>query len=106
MNLLRKLSPLWSIALVLTIFAGLLFLFEPVWLFRHSDFEVGKQIISRVEAFRATHGHLPDTLKDVGMNEDDRRVYYRKDGDTHYIIWFGTTLGESETYNSDTKKWE
>lgn len=100
-----ELLPFLSIALLLTIFAALLFLFEPVWLFHHSDFKVGKQIISRVEAFRASHGHLPDNLKDVGMTEDDLSVYYRKDGDTHYIIWFGTTLGESETYDSDTKRW-
>ena len=106
MNSLRKFLPLLSIALVLTIFAGLLFLFEPVWLFHYSDFSVGKQIIVRVEAFRAGHGHLPDSLKDVGMNEDDLSVYYRKDGDKHYILWFGTTLGESETYDSNTQKWD
>ena len=86
--------------------AAVTFLWQPTWLFHWRDFRNGNEIISRVEAFRTSHGHLPESLQDVGMTDPDLRVFYRKTNDSEYIVWFGTTLGESETYNSSTKKWE
>ena len=83
-----------------------LFLWQPTWLFHWRDFRTGNEIISQVEAFRKSHGHLPETLKDVGLTDPDLKVFYQKSGENEYLVWFGTTLGESETYNSSTKKWE
>jgi hypothetical protein len=40
------------------------------------------------------------------MTDPDLKVFYRKIGDNEYYVWFGTTLGESETYDSRIKKWE
>jgi hypothetical protein len=91
--------------IVCTAVAGM-FLWQPVWLFHWSDFRTGNEIISRVEAYRTSHGHLPETLKDVGLRDPDMKVFYRKTSDNEYCVWFGTTLGESETYDSQTKKWE
>jgi hypothetical protein len=32
-------------------------------------------------------------------------IYYKKESDTEYVVWFGTQLGESVTYDSETKEW-
>jgi len=45
-------------------------------------------------------------LEDVGFNDSDLNVFYEKIGEAEYRVWFGTTLGESETYDSHTKSWE
>jgi hypothetical protein len=81
-------------------------LWQPVRLFHWNDFRIGNEVISRVDAFRKNHGYVPESLKDVGITDPDLRVFYQKTDDNEYIVWFGTTLGESETYNSRSKKWE
>ena len=83
-----------------------LFLWQPAWLFHWHDFRTGNEIVLRVEGFRTSHGYLPDSLKEVGLEDLDLKVFYRKISDDEYCVWFGTTLGESETYSSRTKKWE
>ena len=42
----------------------------------------------------------------MGIKAPDLNVFYRKIGPDEYSVWFGTALGESETYNSRSKKWE
>jgi hypothetical protein len=84
-----------------------IFLWEPVWLFRRGELGTGKEIVARVEAFRLSHGRLPEELKEVGIDDADLTVFYRKDGHDEYLVWFGRfSLGESEIYSSRTKKWE
>jgi hypothetical protein len=63
-------------------------------------------IISRVETYRNTQGRLPEALDEIGIGDPDVRVYYKKTGNSDYIVWFGTSLGESETYDSHTRKWD
>ena len=83
-----------------------LFLWQPVWLFHWRELETGNKIVSRIDVFRMTHGHLPETLKEVRLDDPDLDVYYRKVSDDEYCVWFGTTLGESEIYTSRAKEWE
>jgi hypothetical protein len=79
---------------------------QPAWLFHWRDFRTGNEIVSRVEAFRTSHRRLPDTLHEIGIDDPDPRVFYRKASDAEFVVWFGTLLGESETYNSRTKQWD
>ena len=84
-----------------------LFLWEPVWLFHRGELRTGNEIIARVEAFRASHGYLPETLKELGIDDQNLDVFYRKVSDDEYLVWFGRhSVGESETYSSRIKKWE
>jgi hypothetical protein len=98
----------FALVLVVVIAAGavILFLWQPVWLFHHSEFEVGNEIVSKIDAFQASHGYLPETLNEIGIDDPDLKVFYRKVSNDEYWVWFGTTLGESETFNSRTRKWE
>lgn len=86
------------------IFAFAVILWQPVWMFHWNDYKVGNQIIARVEAFKKDRGRLPDKLEDLGIN-DDSGVSYCKVSDDEYIVWFGTTLGESETFSSQSRHW-
>jgi hypothetical protein len=88
-------------------FALALFLWQPVWLFHRSELKTGNEIVARVDAFRTTHGGLPETLEEIGMNDSDLRVYYRKVSDDEYMVWFGAySVGESVTFDSHTRRWE
>jgi hypothetical protein len=78
---------------------------RPVWLLCWPEFRAGNRIISRIDTYRNTHGRLPESLDEIGIS-DSNGVYYQKSGSNDYVVWFGTTLGESETYDSHTKKWK
>ncbi len=94
------------LGVVFCLVAAAIFLWQPTWLFHWSDFRTGNEIISRVEAFRESHGHLPETLEEVGVTDPNPRVNYQKNNNHEYVVWFGIAVGESETYNSSTKKWD
>jgi type II secretory pathway pseudopilin PulG len=64
----------------------------------------GNIIIQKIEDFKRNKGYLPNSLNDIGIN--DNELFYNKWDSVHYMIWYGTTLGESVTYYSDSKKWE
>lgn len=67
---------------------------------------LAKQDIVRIEAFRAGHGRLPDSFAEIGVQEDESGpVYYKKQNETSYIVWYGMRLGESEIYDSQTREW-
>jgi hypothetical protein len=67
----------------------------------------GEELATRVETFRQEHHRLPESLEETGLrNPDSLRLYYSKCNDSQYFIWFGSSLGESMTYNSVTRKWE
>jgi len=59
----------------------------------------------KVEQFRKTTGRLPNTLSEIGIQEKERCPCYCKTSNDSYILWYGTTLGESDTYVSQTKQW-
>lgn len=61
--------------------------------------------ISKIEEFRKAKGRLPDSLSEAGAQGDESCPCYCKTGDSSYLVWYGTTLGESDAYDSETKKW-
>ena len=98
-------TSLLALAGVVPLLTGFLFLFQPVWLFHWQDFRTGNEIISRVEAFRKNNGRLPDTMTELRLNDPNLRVFYIKLSNDEYCVFFGTFLGESETYSSRSKDW-
>ena len=68
--------------------------------------EGGLELIARIEAFRTSHDSLPNTLNDLGFPEkEESKFHYKKNSDTSYVVWTGTTLGESLTFNSVGRQW-
>jgi hypothetical protein len=66
----------------------------------------GNEIVGKIESFRKDKGRLPDSLSELGIKEtEEGPIYYAKQSDAKYELWFGMELGESVSYDSDTKKW-
>jgi len=68
----------------------------------------GDKVIKKIEQFRSLNNRLPESLTDIGIivkDEGDPPFYYQKKDSVHYTISFGTILGESKVYHSDSKKW-
>jgi hypothetical protein len=89
-----------------------LFLFISVALFSCSisekrQIKQGDELIVKIEEFKAEKGYLPDSLEDIGIKETlEGPLFYEKKDSIHYMVWFGTSLGESMIYYSDTKEWD
>ena len=67
----------------------------------------GNEIAAKVEKFKNENGKLPDALSEIGVKETESGpIYYRKESESKYILWFGKELGESVIYDSETKQWK
>ncbi|HXG84427.1 MAG TPA: hypothetical protein VNI84_10400 [Pyrinomonadaceae bacterium] len=50
---------------------------------------------------------MPDSLNEIGIEEkEEGPIYYEKESESRYVLWFGKQLGESATFDSDTKEWK
>jgi len=86
---------------------GLLTLFGPDELVWRRQIHAGNELIGRIESYRRAHRRLPGSLQETGLRDHDAlRVSYQKCSDDKYVVWFGTTLGESISYTSSIRKWE
>lgn len=67
----------------------------------------GNEVAAKVEKFKSEKGRLPNSLTEIGIVETESGpIYYKKESETKYILWFGKELGESVVYDSDTKRWK
>jgi hypothetical protein len=67
--------------------------------------DLSDAIVLKVEDFKRANGHLPNSLREVGVEESESCPCYCKTKDNGYLVWYGTTLGHSDTYDSRTKEW-
>jgi hypothetical protein len=67
---------------------------------------VGNLDAQKIDGYRQRTGRLPSHLEDLGIAEGlDGPIYYERCSDTRYILWFGTTLGESMSFDSANRVW-
>jgi hypothetical protein len=91
---------------VFCLLAVSMLLFGPKTVVWRREITKGNGLVLRVESFRQQQGHLPESLSEVDAdNADLDRFFYQKCSDSHYILWFGTELGESMTYDSLSRSW-
>ncbi|UWZ84923.1 hypothetical protein [Occallatibacter riparius] len=63
--------------------------------------------MKEVETFQRVHGRLPDSLSEIGERDGESGpVYYQKQKDGSFVVWYGLRLGESEVYDSKTGRWD
>jgi hypothetical protein len=67
----------------------------------------GAEVVKKIEEFKSREHRLPKSLSEIGIAEsEDGPIYYRQISETRYEVWYGTSLGESVTYDSDQKTWK
>ena len=58
-----------------------------------------------LKAYHQKHGGYPESLDPIGISSrEEGPIYYQREGGS-YLLWFGTSLGESLTYRSNEGKW-
>jgi hypothetical protein len=72
----------------------------------HRLMEQSKPIQVSLESYRVTHGYYPAALSRIGVVEkEDGPIYYSRESDSSYLLWFGTSLGESMRFHSSDRTW-
>lgn len=67
----------------------------------------GDKIVKKIENYRSVNNKLPLSLEDIGVKETmEGPFFYKRKDSIYYMIWFGTYVGESMYYYSDTKEWD
>lgn len=68
----------------------------------------GNAIVEKIEQFKSSTGRLPFSLEEMKVEEEEGAdaLYYQRRDSNSYIASFGTILGESMIYYSDSKAWE
>ena len=68
--------------------------------------KIGEDIYMKIIQYQKSNGRLPDKLNDIGIEEKmEGPIYYQKQTDSTFIIYFGEGLGESMIFDPKTKKW-
>ena len=57
-----------------------------------------------LEKYRQQHGSYPESLSAAKISGPEA-VYYQRQSDGSYILWFGLRLGESMTFHSTDQTW-
>ena len=67
----------------------------------------GDELVSKIEEYKEQKGYLPNSIEDVGIKETmEGPLFYVRMDSVNYMVYFGTSLGESMIYYSDTKEWD
>jgi len=86
---------------------GYMSLFGPEEFVWRDEIREGQELVVKVETFHQENHRLPESLEEVGIRDaDSLRFNYEKCNNSEYLLSFGTTLGESMTYNPTKRKWE
>lgn len=69
--------------------------------------KIGEAIYLKIVQYKNSNGRLPDGLNDIGIEEKvEGPIYFQKQTDSTFIIYYGGTLGESIVFNPLTKEWK
>lgn len=67
----------------------------------------GERVVKKIEEFKATQKRLPRSLGEIGLREtEEGPIYYRQLSEVRYELWYGSSLGESVTYDSERGSWQ
>lgn len=94
------------IGFLLTGGCAALFLFALDSIVYWQNVRKGNRVASEIDRYRAQKGHLPLSLGEIGEPDSESGpIYYQQCSETHYLLWFGTTLGHSMSFDSANRSW-
>jgi len=86
--------------------AGYLAIFAPDRVVYWREIRRGNDAVRLLDSYRKKQGRLPASLEEVGIADADSfRLSYQKCSDRQFVLWFGTRLGKSMTYDPQTGGW-
>lgn len=63
-----------------------------------------QELVTRVEDYKQENKKLPVSVEELGLEDvENTMAFNEKTSDSTYIIWYGTSLGSSLVYRSETK---
>lgn len=66
-----------------------------------------QDLVNQVEEYKKENKRLPVSAGELGLEEEeDAMAFYEQTTDSTYTIWYGTSLGSSKVYRSETKGWQ
>ena len=69
--------------------------------------KIGEDIYLKIVQYKKTNGRLPHKLNDIGVEEKmEGPIYYQKQTDSTFIIYYGGGFGESIVFDPFTKEWK
>lgn len=67
----------------------------------------GAVLIDKIETFRQTETRLPNSVKELGLEESmNSGPYYERKDSVNYVIFFTIGFDETLIYYSDKKEWK
>lgn len=98
----------WILGITLLVTLGAcLFVFGPTSLVWGREIHNGDKLISKIESFHREHSRLPTSLSEVETNDATlEKFFYEKCNEGRFLVWFGTSLGESVTFDSASGVWK
>ena len=97
----------WFLSVLVVLLALVFFSIVPDKLIWGWEIHQANALVVKIKAFHHRQGKLPTSLRDVGMRDSEEGpFYYQKCSDTRFLVWFGTSLGESMTYDSSSDSWD
>jgi hypothetical protein len=67
----------------------------------------GNELINRIELYRRQHSRLPNSILDLGIEEQmGEGPYYEKKDSLNYILFFNIGFDNAKIYSSSEKRWK
>lgn len=69
--------------------------------------KLGEEIYLKIIKYKNVNEYLPESLNEIGIEEImEGPIYYSKQSDSTFIIYYNGGLGESIIYEPETGKWK
>lgn len=67
----------------------------------------GEKLITLIEGFKDKQNRLPDSVAELGLEEQmGEGPYYKKIDNLYYIVYFNIGFDNFKTYSSATNEWK
>jgi hypothetical protein len=104
--------------IIIRLLLFLFFLIFPIYIFYNFnpsreiyyflDIHRGNKLIHEIEEYKERFSAYPKNLNFTNLDftkGEDPRFFYELIDENRFVIWFGTILGESILYDSQTNEW-